>query len=86
MRFRIPQAVGSDKNKDRPARLNPDNATPTSNIQPIRWLDPGCQYNFTHLMTYPADPDELASSNQLASSRYTLLANAGHFGVQQGQG
>ena len=32
-------------------------ATPTSNCQPIRLLDPGCCYKFTCLMANSADPD-----------------------------
>ena len=41
--------------------LNKD-ATPTSNFQPIRLLDPDCCYKFTKLMTNSADPDQSASS------------------------
>ena len=35
---------------------------PTSHIQPIRLLDPGCWYKFTFLMANSEDPDQLASS------------------------
>ena len=41
--------------------LNKD-ATPTSNFQPIRLLDPDCCYKFAYLMANSADPDQLASS------------------------
>ena len=41
--------------------LNKD-ATPTSNFQPIRLLDPDCSYKFRFLMANSADPDQLASS------------------------
>ena len=37
-------------------------ATPTSNFQPVRLLDPDCCYKFTYLMANSADPDQLASS------------------------
>ena len=43
------------------AMLNKD-ATPTSNFQPIRLLDPDCCYKFTYLMANSANPDQLASS------------------------
>ena len=33
---------------------------PTSNFQPIRFLDPDCCYKFTYLMANSADPDQLA--------------------------
>ena len=42
--------------------LNKLNATPTSNFQPIRLLDPDCGYKFAYLMANSADPDQLASS------------------------
>ena len=42
-------------------KLNKD-ATPNSNFQPIRLLDPGCLYLFTYLMASRADPDKLTSS------------------------
>ena len=42
--------------------INQD-ATPTSNFQPIRLLDLNCCYKFIYLMTISADPDQLASSN-----------------------
>ena len=35
---------------------------PTSSFQPIRLLDPGCWYKFTHLITKCVDPDQSASS------------------------
>ena len=41
--------------------LNKD-ATPTSNFQPIRLLDPDVCYKFTYLMGNSADSDQLASS------------------------
>ena len=43
--------------------LNKD-ATPTSNFQPIRLLDPDFCNKFTYLMTNSADPDQLASSQK----------------------
>ena len=36
-------------------------ATPISNCQPIRLLNPYCWYKFTYWMTNIADPDQLAS-------------------------
>ena len=43
--------------------MNQD-ATPTSNFQPIRLLNLVCGYKFKHmyLMSKSADPDQLASS------------------------
>ena len=49
--------------------LNKD-ATPTSNFQPIRLLDPGCWYKLTYFVTNSVGPDQLASGvdpDQLAS-------------------
>ena len=43
-----------------PFWINQD-ATPPSNFQPVRLLDPGCWYKFTYWMTNIADPDQLAS-------------------------
>ena len=37
-------------------------ATPTSNFQPIRLLDPGWCHKFTYLMANSEDPDQTASS------------------------
>ena len=42
--------------------LYPCHATPPSNFQPIRLLDPGCRHKFTYLMTNRVDPDQMASS------------------------
>ena len=41
---------------------------PTSDCQPIRFLDPDCWYKFTYWMANSADPDQLASSeaNQIS--------------------
>ena len=36
-------------------------ATPISNFQPIRLLDPDCCYKFIYIMANSADPDQLAS-------------------------
>ena len=41
--------------------LNKD-ATPTSNLKPIRLLDPHCCYKFAYLMSNSADRDQLISS------------------------
>ena len=38
--------------------LNKLDATPTSDFQPIRLLDPSCSYKFKYLMTNSADPDK----------------------------
>ena len=64
--------------------LNKD-ATPTSNFQPIRLLDPSCWYKFTYWMTNSADPDQLASSEANWSGS-TLFAKAGYIWVQQDKG
>ena len=40
-------------------------AIPTSNFQPIRLLDLHCCYKFSYLMANRADPDQLASANDL---------------------
>ena len=37
-------------------------ATPISNFQPIRLLDPDYWHKFTYLMANSVDPDQLASS------------------------
>ena len=41
--------------------LNNKGATPTSNFQPIRLIDPVCQYKFTYLIPKSVDPNQLAS-------------------------
>ena len=51
-------------------------ATPASNFQPIRLLDPDCGFKFTLLTANSADPDQLASSA-------TLFAKTGYIQVQQ---
>ena len=61
--------------------LNKD-ATPTSNFQPIRLLDPDCWYKYTYLMANSADPDQLASLEANWSGS-TLFAKAGYIWVQQ---
>ena len=66
------------------ARLNKD-ATPTSNFQPIRLIDPGCWYKFKYRMANKADPDQLASS-EASWSWSTLFAKAGYILVQQDKG
>ena len=45
-----------------PYWINKD-ATSTSNFQPISFLDPGCWYNFTYLMTNSADLDQFRSQS-----------------------
>ena len=60
------------------AMLNKYDATPTSNFQPIRLLDPGCWYKFTNLMTNTADPDQLGSSQLIWS--YTVCEGGAYQG------
>ena len=49
-------------------------ATPTSNFQPIRLLDPSCRYKFTYLMANSADLGQLASeeANWSGSSLFAM--------------
>ena len=51
-------------------------ATPTSNFQPIRLLDPCFWQTFTYLMTNSADPDQLASSGSalFAKTRHVVFS------------
>ena len=51
--------------------LNKD-ATPTSNFQPIRLINPDCCYKLTYLMANSADRDQLASEEEGS----TLFAKA----------
>ena len=62
--------------------LNKLRSIPTSNFQPIRLIDPGCQYKFTYFVTNSEDPDQLASSEANISGS-ALFAKAGHIQVQQ---
>ena len=56
--------------------INKD-ATPTSNLQPIRLLDLGFWQKFTYSMTNSADPDQLASEEANWSGS-TLFTITGH--------
>ena len=63
-----------------PCWINYD-ATPSSNCQPITFLDPDCCYTFTDWMANSADPDHLASSEANWSGS-TLFAKAGYMQIQ----
>ena len=56
---------------------------PISNFQPVRLLDPGCWYKFTHFITNSADPDQLACWEEAKWPGSTLFAKAGYIRVQQ---
>ena len=57
------------------------NATPTSNFQPIRLLDPDYCYKLAYLIANSADPDQLASEE----ANYTVC-KTGYIRVQQDKG
>ena len=66
-------------------------ATPTSNLQPIRWSDPDCWYKFKYWMANSADSEKLASSeanwsgSTLFAKIYTVCKGRAYTG-SAGQG
>ena len=60
-------------------------ATPASNFQPIRLLDPDYRFKFAYFMANSADPDQLASSEANWSGS-TVFAKEGYIRVQQDKG
>ena len=56
---------------------------PTSNLQPVRFLDPDCCYKFTCLMANSANPDRLASDLKKLADLDLQFAKARHIQIQQ---
>ena len=59
-----------------------EDATPTSNCQPIRSLDQDCSYKFTYWMTNITDPDHLAISVHILNGKQCRTRSVGFFRSQ----